>query len=244
MATTFALISDLHANLLALETVLDDVTRRGIEEVFCLGDVVTLGPKPLEVLRRIEELGCRCIMGNHDDFMLDPELIHRYTEAPAVVDAVTWCREHLGQRELDFIKGFARSIPLQREGVDILLYHGSPSSNMQELLATTEVDELDNALATTEAQICAGGHTHLQMMRQYKGVLLINPGSVGLPFKEPVGNGAPIVLAHTEYASVEIRQGAISVQLHRLPLDKRALHAQAGQAPDNPITPFLQECYG
>ncbi len=243
MATTLALISDLHANLLALETVLADMERRGIEQLYCLGDVATLGPKPLEVLSRLQELGCRCIMGNHDEFMLDAELIHTYTEAPVVVEAVAWCREQLGDSDLNFIRGFVPSIPLQLEGVDVLLYHGSPKSNMQDLVSTTTDDELDEALKGTSATVLAGGHTHLQMLRQHRGALVLNPGSVGQPFRERVTDRPPTVLPHTEYASVELRDGAVSVQLHRIPLDKAALHAQASEAPDNPITEYLQSCY-
>jgi predicted phosphodiesterase len=78
-------------------------------------------------------------------------------------------------------------------------------------------------LAGQEAEVMAGGHTHIQMLRQHKGRLLINPGSVGCPFKEYVAGQEPEVLALAEYALVDYDKGEIAVSLHRLPLDKETL---------------------
>ncbi len=82
-----ALISDLHANEVALRAVLADADRVGCDEIICLGDVATLGPAPNEVIQLLRERTTRRILGNHDDFMLNRDLIHSYTEVPVVVDA-------------------------------------------------------------------------------------------------------------------------------------------------------------
>ncbi|MEO6600819.1 MAG: metallophosphoesterase family protein, partial [Polyangiaceae bacterium] len=66
-----ALISDLHGNELAFNAVLADIARQGVDQIICLGDVATLGPRPRDVLGRLAELRCVCILGNHDEFMLD-----------------------------------------------------------------------------------------------------------------------------------------------------------------------------
>src|ERR1041384_6523454 len=114
-----ALISDLHANELALDAVLADVQTAGFDQLVCLGDVATLGPRPSAVLARLRALGCPCIMGNHDAFMLDPPLGRAYTEFPLVVASVDATRAALSAGELEFIAGFQRTLRL--EGV--LLYH-------------------------------------------------------------------------------------------------------------------------
>src|SRR5262245_16313658 len=98
-----ALISDLHANVVALEAVLADARRLGVDRIVCLGDVATLGPRPGEMLARLRDLGCPCIMGNHDEFLLEPELIRGYSEARVIVDSVDWCRAELSTGELDFV---------------------------------------------------------------------------------------------------------------------------------------------
>jgi putative phosphoesterase len=238
-----ALISDLHGNVVNLTAVLDDIRRVGVDQIVCLGDVATLGPRPDAVLDTLRELGCPCFQGNHDAFMLEPELIHTYTEAPVVVDAVDWCRSRLSTRDLDFLRSFQSTLEIELDGAsNLLLFHGSPRSHMEDLLATTPPDELDRLLDGRRATVMAGGHTHLQMLRQHRGALLVNPGSVGLPFKEYVCGSAPTLLDHAEYATVEARGGGVGVELRRVPVDRRALR-DAVRASDNPLREMLLQQY-
>ena len=238
-----ALISDLHANAVALAAVLEDIAHLGVDQVVCLGDVATLGPRPDAVLQMLRELGCPCIQGNHDAFLLDPDLIHTYTEAPIVVEAVDWCRDRLSADELAFVGTFQPSLRIALDGdTALLLFHGSPRSHMEDLLATTPADELDRLLAGQHAAVMAGGHTHIQMLRQHRGMLLVNPGSVGLPFKEFVGGRTPTLLPHAEYAIVEGRDGAVNVTLRRVAVDRPALR-DAVRASDNPLRDMLLQQY-
>jgi len=238
-----ALISDLHANELALEAVLADAAGAGIDQLVCLGDVATLGPRPREVLARLRDLGCPCVMGNHDEFLVDAALIRSYTQVPVVVDAVDWCRAELGTAELDFVRSFVTGLDLDLGGgVTLALFHGSPRSHMEDLLATTPAEALDAMLAGRRGTVMAGGHTHVQMLRQHRGTLLLNPGSVGMPFREYVGGRAPTLMAHAEYAIVTARDGAVDVQLRRVPLERAALRRQA-TAVAHPIAPMLDAEY-
>jgi putative phosphoesterase len=239
-----ALISDLHANQLALEAVKRDIDRVGVDQIVCLGDVATLGPQPNAIIQSLRDMGCPCIKGNHDDFLLDAALIRSYTEAPVVVDAVDWCRDQVSAGELDFLRDFRATmeIDLDRQ-TKLLLFHGSPQSHMDDLLATTPPDELDRLLGGRRATVMAGGHTHVQMLRQHRGMLLLNPGSLGQPFKEYVNGRQPTILAHAEYATVEAANGTIDVTLRRVELDRAALRAAAASAPSNPLTPFLVQQY-
>jgi predicted phosphodiesterase len=238
-----ALISDLHANAVALAAVLEDIERVGVDQIICLGDVATLGPRPDVVLDTLRQLGCLCILGNHDEFMLDAQLIHTYTEAPVVVDAVDWCRARLSLSDLDFIRTFKKTSELALDrNAKLFLFHGSPRSNMEDLLATTPVDELDEMLCGHRATVMSGGHTHIQMMRQHRGTMVVNPGSVGLPFKEYVAGRAPTLLDHAEYATVEAADGGVSVQLRRVAVDRAALH-DAVKDSDNPLRNMLLQHY-
>jgi putative phosphoesterase len=238
-----ALISDLHANVVAFDAVMHDIERRGADEIVCLGDVATLGPQPGAMIERLRGLGCPCILGNHDEFLLDPALIHTYTEAPVVVDAVDWCRDQLPSKDLDFLRTFERGREMSLEGgATLLLFHGSPKSHMDDLLATTPPEELDRLLGGHTATVMAGGHTHVQMLRQHRGMLLVNPGSLGMPFKEYVSGRAPTVLDHAEYATVESTRRDIRVQLHRVALDRSALR-EAVRDSANPLSPMLLEQY-
>lgn len=80
--TRIALISDIHSNEVALRAVLSDIRRTGVDQVVCLGDVANLGPQPNAVIEVLAELGCPCIMGNHDEFLLDRQLVRTYNESP------------------------------------------------------------------------------------------------------------------------------------------------------------------
>jgi putative phosphoesterase len=238
-----ALISDLHANEVALRAVLGDIARVGCDEIICLGDVATLGPRPNEVLRILQDIGCRSILGNHDAFMLDPELIHTYTEVPVVVDAVEWCRQRLTDDEIAYLRTFQPSMEIDLDGkATLVLFHGTLRSHMEDLLATTPPDQVDEMLQGRRGTVMAGGHTHLQMLRQHRGTLIVNPGSVGLPFKEHVAGRAPTLLDHAEYATIEAAGGGVGVELRRVPVDKRAMAAAIG-ATDNPLRDGLLHEY-
>jgi predicted phosphodiesterase len=238
-----ALISDLHANELALDAVLEDARRAGADEIVCLGDVATLGPRPRAVIGRLRELGCPCIMGNHDAFLLDAELIRTYTEAAVIVEAVDWCRGELPCEDLEFLRGFRSSMAIALdESSTLFVYHGSPRSHMEDVLCTTPAADLDRMLDGHVATVMAGGHTHVQMLRQYRGTLVVNPGSVGMPFKEYVAGGPPTLLAHAEYATVETVGGNVQVTLRRVPLQRQALR-EAAAACDFPLRDTLVEQY-
>lgn len=242
-----ALISDLHANAYALETVLADIARVGVDRLICLGDCATLGASPVYVLERLQALGCTCIMGNHDEFLLEAELIKRYTETPVVVQAVHWCREQLSPALLDFIRTFERQVSLDlapelavegRPGISCLLFHGSPRSHMEEILAGTSIEQLDGALDGQKAEVMAGGHTHVQMLRQHHGMLLVNPGSVGMPFQAFGGGKPPVLMPTTEYAVIEGSARGVEVQLKRLKLEPARLLDEV-QRVAHPLREFL-----
>jgi len=238
-----ALISDLHGNEFALNAVLADVARTGVDQIVCLGDVATLGPRPREVLERLAELRCICILGNHDEFMLDEHLIRSYSEIPIIVEAVDWCRAQLSSADLAFIASFSRRFELQlNDSGTLLLFHGTPESNATDLLATTPAERVDELLGARRATVMAGGHTHIQMLRQHRGTLLVNPGSVGLAFKEHVAGKEPTLLPHAEYAVIEAVEGDVAVSLRRVALDKTELREAAAAVP-HPLKTWMQEMY-
>ncbi|MEW6270214.1 MAG: metallophosphoesterase family protein [Thermodesulfobacteriota bacterium] len=238
-----ALISDLHGNEVALRAVLADAERARADRIICLGDVATLGPRPNEVIAILRELGCPCIVGNHDAFLLEPRLVEGYTDAAVVLEAIEWCRAQLTADEIAFLRSFVPTaeVPLDSAGT-LFLFHGSPRSHTEDLLATMPPEELDEALGGVAGTVLAGGHTHLQMLRQHDGRLLVNPGSVGMPFKEYVGGRTPTVLSHAEYAIVEVERGVVGIDLRRVPLERAALRA-AAEASGNPFRAMLLRQY-
>lgn len=235
-----ALISDLHANELALDAVLADAERAGYDELVCLGDVATLGPRPSAVLRRLRDSKCRCVLGNHDEFMLDAALVRSYSESPLIVSSVDATREQLSDEDVSFLRSFVRTVSVG----DAFLYHGTPRSNMEDLLSSTPNETVDEMLqGAPPAKVFAGGHTHLQMQRVHRGAVIVNPGSLGMPFLEHAHKGPPVILPFAEYAIVTVQSdGFVSADLRRLPLSREALASQV-DGWDNPLAAPLRASY-
>jgi predicted phosphodiesterase len=150
------LISDIHANEVALEAVLKDIKQFGVDQIICLGDVATLGPQPCSVIQILQDIECDCILGNHDEFMINPELVHVYTDIPIIVEAITWCRKQLSDSDLDFIRTFKKCIEISPDVLSkLLLFHGSPNNHMKDIFSTTPSDELDSMLSGYTATVMA-----------------------------------------------------------------------------------------
>jgi predicted phosphodiesterase len=230
-----ALISDIHGNIVSLEAVLADIERENVDQLICLGDVATLGPKPVAVMDRLKALNCDYILGNHDTFLLNPSVLHEYMDAPWFADSIDWCRKQLRPDDFDFLRSFKPTleIPLSEEH-NLFCFHGSPNSNTEIILAMTPPTTVDELLGGKKATVMAGGHTHMQMMRQHKGIMLINAGSVGMPFEQALFVHAPRYLPWAEYAIVSCKNGIISVDLRRVPVsvDELVYAAQHSGFPD------------
>jgi predicted phosphodiesterase len=226
-----ALISDIHGNIISLEAVLADIEREKVDQIICLGDLATMGPNPVEVMDRIRGLNIQCILGNHDFFLIEPAVLHEYMDAPWFADSITWCTKQLRPDDLDFIRTFKDTLELPlSENHNLFCFHGSPKSNTDIILAMTPPTTVDELLDGHKATVMAGGHTHMQMMRQHKGIMLINTGSVGMPFEQALFVHAPRYLPWAEYAIIEDKNGVVSVNLRRVPVSVEALKHAAKQS--------------
>jgi len=234
-----ALISDIHGNFVSLEAVLEDIERQRVNEIIFLGDAATLGPQPREVLQLLRQLGCPCIIGNHETYLFKPSLGKAYMRGTQwFSDILTWCRAHMAPEDYQFMRSFKPMLKVKLEADKTLIcFHGSPRRHTDNILATTATPEVDEMLAGRRATIMAGGHTHVQMLRQHKGVLLVNAGSVGMPFEQmPFSQAGPRVMPWAEYTIITSENnGAISVDLRRVPVSMRAIK-QAGIDANMPET--------
>lgn len=92
-----ALLSDIHGNLIALDTVLHELAQESIDQIICLGDVGALGPQPRQVIDRLRQLRCPVVMGNTDAWLLRPPVATQTaSENQRIMYAITtWCAEQL-----------------------------------------------------------------------------------------------------------------------------------------------------
>jgi predicted phosphodiesterase len=172
-----ALLYDIHGNLPALEAVLTDADGQGADRWLLGGDMVPFGAWPAETLGRLRDLPhSHWIRGNTERWLVDrPDLA---ADNP-MLEAVEACREMLGDALAQELAALPESAPVDDWGT---AWHGSPVSDMRSFLPRPADDE-EELLRGVEDALLVFGHTHLQFRRTAgNGTLLVNPGSVGMPF--------------------------------------------------------------
>ncbi len=222
-----ALIADIHGNLPALEAALAEIATEAVDQIVCLGDVASFGPQPREVIARLRTLGCPVVMGNADASVLDPpspESMEGVSKIFAEMDV--WTHGLLAEDDHAYLRSFQPTVSVDLgDGKSLLCYHGSPRSFDDRILPETSRETLDGWFGDSNALLYAGGHTHLQMFVRHRSALVINPGSVGLPYDMPPP--APRIRnpAWAEYALVDVVGSRLRVDLRRAPFDVPALLA-------------------
>jgi len=241
-----AAISDIHGNLPALQAVLADIERQGVDQVVNLGDILSGPLQPAETADLLMARGFTTIRGNHERQVLALIDQGQYLD-PMGTDGYT--AGQLGSAHLAWIRSLPESLVL--DGGDILLCHGTPASDLIYWLETTvpgftgeaaghatgirpatadEVRERLGAAAQSGHSLVLCGHTHVPRMAQCGDVLIVNPGSVGLqayddehPHPHVVENGAP----HARYAIAGKTSAGWRVDLRAVPYDHMAQSAVA-----------------
>lgn len=233
-----ALIADIHGNLGALEAVLADLEEARVDHLICLGDVASSGPDPVRTLERLRGTGCPVVAGNADAWLLQRQEYEATVaafrregfaaeDARRFVDLEFWARQQLQPEHLDYLRTFRPTVELALDGgATVVAFHGSPRSHSESITATTADDELDRMLGDARATIMAGGHTHTQLLRRHRDVILVNPGSVGLPY-ESSRTGKVRNPPWAEYAVVTAVGRRIQVDFRRLPIDAEAVRRAA-----------------
>ena len=227
-----ALLSDIHGNLPALEAVVADLRRRGVDAVVNLGDSLSgpLLPRETAEFLMAQDDWVQ-LAGNHERQLLeDPPAgrgasdAYAHTQLPEA--AFAWIAS------LRHCRAYAD---------DVLLCHGSPRRDAEALLDTVtpqglrlaRMNEIETRLGEAAATLIACGHTHLpRVLRSARGQLLVNPGSVGLPayvddepYPYAVENGAP----EARYAIVERRAGGWCAELFAVPYAHETMAALAAR---------------
>ncbi len=173
MKQYIAVISDIHANRAALQTVLQDIENRGIpfSNVYCCGDSVGYGAKPNEVLATLKQYNILSVMGNYDEiiaYLSDKE--YKFSQK--------WTYDCVSDENRLFMQTFEDHLFIEKQGVLIQLVHGSPFSNKQYVYE--EDCQLQKEIVTAmQSDILVMGHTHYPYAKIVDDKLLVNAGSVG-----------------------------------------------------------------
>lgn len=207
------ILSDIHSNLTALETVLDSVSR--YDAVWCLGDLVGYGPDANECIERVRGLpNLLCVRGNHDAALLG-DLDQQVFNHDASL-AITWTRRIIDTRSQEFLA----SLPEKLESGEVTLVHGSPINPVWDYLM--DYPTAMQCFPYFQTRLCLVGHTHVPaiwpedpqgkihfpvpdfLRMEIKGRAILNPGSVGQPRDND--RRAAFALYDTDNSTWELRR--------------------------------------
>ena len=212
-----AALFDIHANLPALEAVLDDVRQAGVDQIVVGGDVVP-GPMPRETLVRLLDLDVpmQFIHGNGELAVLaqlgasDPATVTYWGTTSGVPlpgpiqELVRWTARQLGREYEQVLASWPKTLRLEIRGLgDVLFCHGTPRSETEAFTRLTPEDRLLPVFDALDVPLVVCGHTHMQFDRVIGRTRVVNAGSVGMPFGPPGADwlllGAGVDLRHTAY---------------------------------------------
>lgn len=213
MTNSVAVLSDIHGVLPVLDAVLAEPGVAGADLVVVTGDHAS-GPQPTAVLERLVALGDRVVLvrGNADRELV--ALAHGQTiEIP---DEVTpWAAAQLSPEHVDLLASLPHPVTLEVEGFgQVVFCHGTPCDDEEVVLVDTQLDRWGEVFAKLpdEVRTVVCSHTHMPFIRLVNRRLVINPGSIGMPYGRAGGHWALL------------SRGAVT--LHRTPIDVEAACAR------------------
>jgi len=222
-----AVISDVHANLEAFESVLAEA--KGLD-ILCLGDLVDYGANPNEVVELVRRRGIKSVMGNHDWAALNGDT--SMFNARAAMSSV-WTRAHLTNQNLEFIRTLVPEFRTELEGTAAYFTHGSPDDRLWEYVdPRTHSDLFGFYLSKLKVGLIGLGHTHVPYVWEERGKVVFNPGSVGQP-----RDGDP----KASFAVLRADGQEVRVEIRRVPYDVRKAASKIREAglPESNATRLL-----
>lgn len=221
-----ALISDIHANLPALDAVLSAIEREGVAATYHLGDLVGYAPWPNEVVQCIRDRGIDGIGGNYDTTVATdhPHCGCRYEDphqAALSQESYGWTRTHIALEHKAWLATLPFRLDLRPRGghasdaCRLVLVHGTPVLNTVYWTADRP-DSFFRKMATTAGltagDVIAFGHTHEPFVRELDGIWFVNTGSVGQPKDGDPRAGYVLVDLGPRPPAIEIRRAAYDVE--------------------------------
>jgi putative phosphoesterase len=206
-----AVLSDIHANLHALEAVWEDLQAQQPDQVFCLGDLVGYGAFPNEVIEFIRERSIPTVLGNYDDGVgfdlndcgcayTDPEMKRLGDQS------LRWTQAQTTAENKAFLRALPVQIRLEEQRPRLLLVHGSPRKVNEYLYEDRPQATFERLAKLAGCDILFFGHTHLPYQKRVAGTLFVNAGSVGKPKDGDLRAGYVLVRVSYQRVEVEFRR--------------------------------------
>jgi putative phosphoesterase len=211
-----AVLSDIHGNLLALDACLADLESQGsADAIVVAGDLCLGGPKPKKVLQRLEEIGAACVRGNTDRYLSEDSSAEKRSQVESA--QIAWTRHEIGERWAAWLKDLPFALRIGEDNNQLLIVHANPLTDDEHLWPDADETTLRRLIGKEKATTLAFGHLHLPYVRVWRGKLLANVASAGLP-----KDGDP----RAAYAILTEREGGWQVKHRRVAFDVKKVATQ------------------
>ncbi len=218
-----AIISDIHGNLEALNSVLADIKSEECSKIFCLGDIVLAGPEPIETLNRVKELtksdDFKIIQGNTDKMLsvFSFDTYNQVVNTNAVMGSAYLADSKiLSDQDKEFLRNLKEQEEINLFGIKILLVHGSPRKNNENIYPDLPLSEVEEMIKDTDANVIFCGHTHMPCGYQTNTEqTVINVGSVGRPFSDSPDSCYVIMDINEEKSSFTVKHKFVKYDVEK-----------------------------
>lgn len=216
--------SDIHGNGAAFRAFLQQMEKEKPDQIIFGGDIFGYYYDALEILHQLQKQGILCVMGNHDQMLLDckrdPSLLHQLHDLTRLVkrygSGYAQVFEQIGQEELAFLQNLPQCWEVNVDGIKLGFFHGSPRDYLTDRIYPDTAVEDASAFEAYDYVFC--GHTHHKLVRQIGNTLLINPGSAG---QQRDGKGTSYVIFDTERRIFRIQSFAYDRKLLEQQINER-----------------------
>jgi diadenosine tetraphosphatase ApaH/serine/threonine PP2A family protein phosphatase len=203
-----AIISDVHANMEALDAVLGELLGM---DIYCLGDLVDYGAEPNEVIETVRDRGIKGLLGNHDSAALTGDT--KLFNARAAMSS-KWTARQLTDKSKEYLRGLPLELRVSFAESESYFTHASPDDRLWEYVdPRTHSNLFEHYLGKLGVQTIGLGHTHVPYVWREKPGTVFNPGSVGQPRDGD---------KRASYATMSFEGGEAKVELRRVPYDYKA----------------------
>ncbi|OMP67172.1 metallophosphoesterase family protein [Domibacillus epiphyticus] len=208
-----AFISDIHGNAVALDAVLCDIKKKQVDKIYVLGDICYRGPEPKRSLQLIQSLNTNVIKGNADEWVVRG--VQKGEVPDSAIDMMNtereWILSNLEKEDIDYLQKLPKELQFDAAGLSIHVFHATPDS-LFDVVVPGESDDIlkTKLMSSSESDVYVYAHIHKPYIRFINGKVLINIGSVGLPFDG---------VKKSSYAIIKIEECQISTSIERVEFD-------------------------
>ncbi|WP_081927416.1 metallophosphoesterase family protein [Halobellus rufus] len=202
------LVSDIHSNSPALDSVLEELERLEVDRILCAGDLLGYNAFPNKTLDQLIEYDVTSIRGNHDEAIV--------TETPSNFNipakrAVDWTRRQLSDDEKRYLRNLPNKRQMSIDGKNVVVAHGSPTNPVNQYVFEDDVTpQILDHWFSSKPDIVVLGHTHRQFEKSIGGVKIVNPGSVGQP--RDGDNRSAFAIWNTEKDSIDLHRTEYNIE--------------------------------